>query len=452
MLIIDPSTTNPYDRGIMSISARRRQSAPMLKRWREGIPTTSGFSASASYSGEGPEKAMDNNLSATSGWTSSDATLPQWWQVQYASAWKPVTYELWSRTGVWWRTPTAWTLSGSNNGTTWTTVDSRSNVSWVDDSPPSHMYQIANPASFSYWRITITATASGTDVPGFQEIALYSGSTNDIPPPQVTAPTQAAGIGYTSLKFSDDFDSISTIDFTGNAVAGQGYKWTALNPFDGNFVSTSSNTTISNSVLTLRQTTDNYNLALFTTNRGTGSHLAGPFQYGYFEAKMKFDASQVVSGGYGWPSFWSIGATHVLLQNDTRWPELDFFEFAKDTSKPSGGVFAGSIHDHDKRTGTEIRHGNDGYNTVNVNPATWNDWHVYGCLWQPGSIKWYFDNTLVITQLYTATSQNPAAGNGNPPGAYAQLDDSTHGPATIMLGTGKDCPIQIDWVRIWQAP
>lgn len=252
------------------------------------------------------------------------------------------------------------------------------------------------------------------------------------------------------LQFEDDFDSVSTIDFAGTAVAGQGYNWTVKLPFTNSTpVVNTANTTVSNSILTLGQTSDNYNQGIFTGNRGTKSHLADPFQYGYFEARIKFDPNQVVSGTTGWPSFWSIGATHLMLTNGTRWPELDFFEFAKDTTKASGGVYAASIHDHDKTSGTEVDHWNQGYNTVNVNPATRNDWHLYGCLWQPGSIKWYFDNTLISTQLYTATSQTPPASNGNPPGAYAQLDDAVDGPAAIILGTGKDCPMQVDWVRVW---
>lgn len=265
-----------------------------------------------------------------------------------------------------------------------------------------------------------------------------------------TAPAAATSAGYTTLAFNDDFDSINTIDFAGTAAAGQGYKWTAKLPFDNSTPPvTSANTTVSNSVLTLRQSYDNYNQGLFTVNRATQTNLAGPFQYGYYEARMKFDPSLVAApSSTGWPSFWSMGATHLLLSNDTRWPELDFFEFAKDTTKASGGVFAASIHDHDKSSGTETDRWNSGNNTVDVNPATWNDWHNYGCLWQPNSIKWYFDGTLIKTQTYTSTAQTPAATNGNA-GTYTILDSSTAGPAGLCLGTGSAAPLYIDWVRVW---
>lgn len=263
------------------------------------------------------------------------------------------------------------------------------------------------------------------------------------------APSQAINGGYNTLSFIDDFDSIDTIDFVGDAVKGQGYKWTTRLPFTNDPApSTPENTSVSNSVLKLGQNGNNLNQGIFTSNRATRSHLVGPFQYGYYEAKIKFDAA--ATDGQGWPSFWSIGASHVFLDNSTRWPELDFFEFAKDTNKASGGVFAASVHDHDRTSGAEVDHWNAGYNTIDVKPTTWNTWHTYGCLWQPGKIVWYFDENPISTQTYSETGQYPPTINGNPPGAYSILDNPVDGPATIILGTGISCPMYIDWVRIWQ--
>ena len=56
---------------------------------------------------------------------------------------------------------TAWALAGSNNGSSFTTVDTRSQASVA--AGQSIFYELASPAFFRYWRWTITRTASGTD-------------------------------------------------------------------------------------------------------------------------------------------------------------------------------------------------------------------------------------------------------------------------------------------------
>lgn len=56
------------------------------------------------------------------------------------------------------RFPKTWTLAGSNNGTDWTTVDSRTNVTLSAD---TMAYFVASaPASYLYYRLTVTV---GTD-------------------------------------------------------------------------------------------------------------------------------------------------------------------------------------------------------------------------------------------------------------------------------------------------
>ena len=58
------------------------------------------------------------------------------------------------------RSPKTWTFQGSNNGIAWTTLDTQTNVPyWYADE--TRMYVIASPASFTYYRINITANHSG---------------------------------------------------------------------------------------------------------------------------------------------------------------------------------------------------------------------------------------------------------------------------------------------------
>ena len=66
--------------------------------------------------------------------------------------------------------PKAWKLEGSNNGSSWTTLDTRNGQSftWANQTRP---FQVANPGSYSVYRLSITATATA-DKPQVSEIEL----------------------------------------------------------------------------------------------------------------------------------------------------------------------------------------------------------------------------------------------------------------------------------------
>ncbi|WP_041832738.1 GH92 family glycosyl hydrolase [Actinoplanes sp. N902-109] len=105
------------------------------------------------------------------------------------------------------RDPRDWTLEGSTDGTTWTTVDTQTGQSFSDRFQ-TKTYEVAHPGSFAVYRLTITGHPSGNLT---QLADLELADDNVTPPPTgpmqsrvgngpASSPTARTGVGYTGLK------------------------------------------------------------------------------------------------------------------------------------------------------------------------------------------------------------------------------------------------------------
>lgn len=56
------------------------------------------------------------------------------------------------------RAPSNWTFAGSNNGTTWTTLDTQSNPNWSTSSGTVFTIDIANTTAYAYYRVTVSSS------------------------------------------------------------------------------------------------------------------------------------------------------------------------------------------------------------------------------------------------------------------------------------------------------
>lgn len=110
--------------------------------------TPTGYVVSASSISVGFEeyKAFDNNASTY--WSPADIN-PCWLQLQFPSAKRATSYYL-----DMFQTRT-WGLSGSNDGSTWTALDSQTSI------VNTATYTIANPSLYSYYRIGFTVGSLG---------------------------------------------------------------------------------------------------------------------------------------------------------------------------------------------------------------------------------------------------------------------------------------------------
>lgn len=268
------------------------------------------------------------------------------------------------------------------------------------------------------------------------------------PPTGLWAPPQAINAGYQSLAFQDGFDNIGTIDMSGTGT--KGYRWYTDQPAF-NTQGQSPGVTVSGSYLTLKPALSESNWQLSTVSPKTGNGFG--MRYGYIETRMRFDPMLGTSSP-GWPSFWSLAVDHYSPLQGGHWAELDFFE----AWHPSGGAFAGqfvgTMHDwQDQPTRAAYHTYNN--NCWNVGTIDWASFHTYGTLWQPGRVSWYFDNMQVGTQSYSTSGLPVPLGAADlgavVPGAYSVLDTAAAGRGMgIILGTGANWPLQVDWVSVWR--
>ncbi len=123
---------------------------------------------------EGAAQAFDGTTSTK--WYNSDAAPTGWLGFQYGgkAAWVVSQYSISSANDVPSRDPRDWQFQGSNDGSTWTTLDTRSGETF-----PSRFqtktYTFANTTAYRNYRLNITADNSGT---GLQLSELTLGPTS----------------------------------------------------------------------------------------------------------------------------------------------------------------------------------------------------------------------------------------------------------------------------------
>ncbi|HWL04204.1 MAG TPA: hypothetical protein VNQ99_04600, partial [Xanthobacteraceae bacterium] len=135
--------------------------------------TTGGVSISANeeQSGFNAWKAADGSQPNTtnSDWGSVNAPsggAPKWLSVDYGAGNSIVvaSYEIgasgWSTNSSQNYMAKDWTLEGSNDGASWTVLDTRTNVpAWA--AAENRTYQIASPGSYRYYLLSVKATQNG---------------------------------------------------------------------------------------------------------------------------------------------------------------------------------------------------------------------------------------------------------------------------------------------------
>lgn len=128
------------------------------------------------------ESLLTNHAGGDSGnsWKAAAAS-PQTIVVTTATKAQVKDYWMQATAGTSGGAPKDFLLQGSNDGTTWTTVDSRSGLGWVANEKKN--FTVATPAEYLYYRIVISATSDGNaaTVPSLAELDLTGPTT--IPPP-----------------------------------------------------------------------------------------------------------------------------------------------------------------------------------------------------------------------------------------------------------------------------
>ena len=140
---------------------------------REGIPgNVTDTVVAVRASGENPDDEVKENLvdgSEESKWLVFEPTA--WVELELADPVKVVRYALTSANDSAGRDPRDWTLKGSNDGTTWTTLDTRSGEDFPERFQ-TREYAFANTVAYRHYRLDITANHGDSTDPARRAAAL----------------------------------------------------------------------------------------------------------------------------------------------------------------------------------------------------------------------------------------------------------------------------------------
>jgi beta-glucanase (GH16 family) len=250
--------------------------------------------------------------------------------------------------------------------------------------------------------------------------ATALGAAESVPPP-------ASAAGMTTLSLSDDFDSMSTIDVTGNAQADAGFNWYNAGAYAGPRDAYS----VDNSILTIAIPAGGPAAELNTCN----SHYGG-LAFKYFYAESRFAWEPVDNN---WPCFWGICVEHFDGSRDGGLGmELDVVEMGGRSFLRSGDPAAGVLCTlHTTGPGAPIVN-KEGFEVhVPLDPRQFN---IYAALWVPGRVTWYLNNRAISTFDYDN-----------------RYWDERDNHLLLALGSNGAWPgssppawkMSVDWVRVW---
>lgn len=123
---------------------------------------------------QGAAKAFDQSVGSR--WLSSAVS---WLQYDFGTAWTIKRYSITSANDLPTRDPKDWQFQGSNDGSSWTTLDTRSNQSFALRTEPK-TYNISGPAAYRYYRLNVTANG-GDGSTQLSELGLLTDVGRTIP-------------------------------------------------------------------------------------------------------------------------------------------------------------------------------------------------------------------------------------------------------------------------------
>ena len=200
--------------------------------------TTGGNTASASSSiGAGFEawrafdKVIANGTGGAGTWI-SNSTTTGYLQYQFGSAKTIGSYTLTSANAFAARMASAWTLKGSATGAfagEETTLDTRSGESSWTAGGQTRSYTIASPASFTYYRLTVTANNGDGTFLEIDEMTLVSTSVTNNMTLVTTAQTADSSVanGRILLEYDNTASPSINTDLTAEVTCNGGTNWAA---------------------------------------------------------------------------------------------------------------------------------------------------------------------------------------------------------------------------------
>src|SRR4051794_10148248 len=122
------------------------------------------------------------------------------------------------------RDPRDWTLQGSNDGTSWTTLDTRSGETFAERFQ-TKVYDFANTTAYRFYKLDITHNGSGNIVQ-LAELQLSNGKDNPPPAPVMQSSVGSGPRGGYNAKAGAGWTGLRALRFGGRHVAdGRAYSY-----------------------------------------------------------------------------------------------------------------------------------------------------------------------------------------------------------------------------------
>lgn len=163
-----------------------------------GTPGNISESCSLILDGATSTKFCSTTVPATFAWTMKSPVTLKWYTIYSANdnATRPL------------RNPQKWVLCGSNDGTSWTSIDSVSNPKLPDTNFTGTAFAVSNPTAYQYYALKVFST-DGSDVLQFSEIGLYGEMGTTAIPYEVKTKDETVLIGTNA-------NNQITVNYTGN--------------------------------------------------------------------------------------------------------------------------------------------------------------------------------------------------------------------------------------------
>jgi hypothetical protein len=263
-------------------------------------------------------------------------------------------------------------------------------------------------------------------------------------------PPQAAAKGFNVLTFSDDFDSIDTVDTTGSGV--EGYHWYVTRPWGEDNIENGRDYTVKDSVMNLHNVDTRWNYGMCTID--TMKPVGYAFNKGYIEYRLRMkenaDTGHVV--GIRIPAVWSFGTKTIwadaLGRYNEKGVELDWMENWGDKYEPN--YVTVTLHDTFQEQGKEgqtYHYTTSGGNIRGTNVVD-GEWHVMSMQWSDGKLLSYIDGRMVDKIEYGPDRYPYPRPKNCQLGTFSHLDEQN---MPIIIGGADDFPLELDWVRVWTA-
>ncbi|HEX6341882.1 MAG TPA: GH92 family glycosyl hydrolase [Umezawaea sp.] len=171
-------------------------------------------------SDEVKENLVDGNVSSK--WLTFTST--GWVQFQLSEPTLVKRYALSSANDAAERDPKNWTLLGSTDGQTWTTVDTRAGEVFPERQQ-TKVYDFETTTAYSHYRLEITANAGGVNLIQLAEVQFSDGSATPAPDNMRTTVGEGATGGY-NAKGRVGFTGVKALRYQGTHLAeGRGYSY-----------------------------------------------------------------------------------------------------------------------------------------------------------------------------------------------------------------------------------